>query len=154
MNAIWKIQTTSIVCAMFFATLVEICPLTANAASPPAVEARQGMVVSAQHLASEVGLLILKQGANAVDAAVAVGYAEAVVNPCCGNIGGGGFMLLHLAGKQDVAINFRETAPAAASADMYLDAAGNPISGASLVGYKAVGVPGTVSGLDHAGIAT
>lgn len=108
------------------------------------------MVVSAQHLASDVGLQILKAGGNAVDAAVAVGYAEAVVNPCCGNIGGGGFMLLHLAGKREVVINFREIAPAAATANMYLDAAGNPVPNASLIGYKAVGVPGTVAGLDQA----
>jgi gamma-glutamyltranspeptidase/glutathione hydrolase len=108
------------------------------------------MVVTAQHEASDVGAAILKQGGNAVDAAVAVGYAQAVVNPCCGNIGGGGFMLLHLRQHGDVVINFRETAPAAATANMYLDAAGNPVAGRSLFGYKAVGVPGTVLGLDSA----
>jgi gamma-glutamyltranspeptidase/glutathione hydrolase len=112
--------------------------------------APHGMVVTAQHLATDVGVAILKQGGNAVDAAVAVGYAQAVVNPCCGNIGGGGFMLLHLRGRGDVVINFRETAPKAATPGMYLDAAGNPVPNASLLGYKAVGVPGTVLGLDHA----
>jgi gamma-glutamyltranspeptidase/glutathione hydrolase len=123
---------------------------TAPAASRLATEGRDGMVVTSQHLASDVGAAILRQGGNAVDAAVAVGYAEAVVNPCCGNIGGGGFMMLHLAAGKDVFINFRETAPAAASEGMYLDAAGDPVKGASLFGYKAAGVPGTVMGLDHA----
>jgi gamma-glutamyltranspeptidase/glutathione hydrolase len=122
----------------------------------PAAEATgHGMVVSTQRLASEAGLTILKAGGNAIDAAVAVGYALAVVDPCCGNIGGGGFMLIHRAGAAaheggDVFINFRETAPAAATADMYLDADGNPIRDASLYGYRAVAVPGTVRGLDLA----
>jgi gamma-glutamyltranspeptidase/glutathione hydrolase len=123
---------------------------SAQAASRPAVEAEHGMVVSSQRLASEVGVEILKAGGNAVDAAVAVGYAEAVVNPCCGNIGGGGFMVLHLADGRDTFINFREMAPAAASADMYLDAQGNVVKDASLLGYLAAGVPGTVLGLDTA----
>ncbi|MTC60202.1 gamma-glutamyltransferase [Providencia rustigianii] len=120
------------------------------AASEPAVEAQKGMVVSSQHLASQVGADILKAGGNAVDAAVAVGYAQAVVNPCCGNIGGGGFMTLHLADGKDIFINFRETAPKAASADMYLDKNGQLIKDASLYGYLASGVPGTVKGLDYA----
>jgi gamma-glutamyltranspeptidase/glutathione hydrolase len=122
----------------------------AAAASAPAVEAANGMVVSSQRLASEAGIEMLRQGGNAVDAAVAVGYALAVANPCCGNIGGGGFMTLHLADGRDIFINFRETAPAAASAGMYLDAAGNVIRGASLFGWKAAGVPGTVLGLETA----
>jgi gamma-glutamyltranspeptidase/glutathione hydrolase len=123
---------------------------TAQAASFPAVEADKGMVVSAQRLAAEAGVAILKQGGNAVDAAVAVGYAEAVTNPCCGNIGGGGFLVARLADGRNVFLNFRETAPAAATADMYLDTQGNPIRDASLHGWKAVGVPGTVAGLDAA----
>jgi gamma-glutamyltranspeptidase / glutathione hydrolase len=124
---------------------------TAAAASKPALEASHGMVVSAQHLASEVGVEILKQGGNAVDAAVAVGYAQAVTNPCCGNIGGGGFMVIHLAKSQsNVFLNFRETAPGAASANMYLGPDGNPIRGASIDGYRAVAVPGTVLGLETA----
>ena len=122
----------------------------ALAASPPAVEAAHGMVVSSQHLASEAGLAMLQRGGNAVDAAVAVGYALAVVNPCCGNIGGGGFLVAHLATGQDIFINFRETAPAAASADMYLDVEGRVVPNASLNGWKAAGVPGTVLGLDTA----
>ena len=122
----------------------------AQAASLPAVEAPHFMVVSAQHLAADAGVEILREGGNAVDAAVAVGYAEAVVNPCCGNIGGGGFMTIHLADGTDHFINFREMAPAAASANMYLDADGKPRPGASINGYLAVGVPGTVAGLDLA----
>jgi gamma-glutamyltranspeptidase/glutathione hydrolase len=120
------------------------------AASNPAVEAQNGMVVTSQHLASQVGVDILKRGGNAVDAAVAVGYAQAVVNPCCGNIGGGGFMTLHLADGTDTFINFRETAPAAASANMYLDADGKVKKDASLYGYLAAGVPGTVLGMETA----
>ena len=90
------------------------------------------------------------RGGNAVDAAVAIGYAEAVVYPCCGNIGGGGFMLIHIAGKGDFFLDFRERAPLAASRNMYLDAAGKPIANASLIGWRAVGVPGTVMGLETA----
>ena len=131
--------------------LLAILPANiALAASAPAVEAEHGMVVSSQRLASEAGTAILRAGGNAVDAAVAVAYAEAVVNPCCGNIGGGGFMVLRLADGRDRFINFRETAPAAAGRDMYLDNQGGVIKDLSLYGYKAAGVPGTVLGLDAA----
>ncbi|MES2205871.1 MAG: gamma-glutamyltransferase [Pseudomonadota bacterium] len=130
-------------------TLIAASSLS-HAASRPAVEASNGMVVTSQAIASQVGVDILKMGGNAIDAAVAVGYAQAVVNPCCGNIGGGGFMTIHLADGRDTFINFREKAPAAASATMYLDATGNPIKESSLYGYLAVGVPGTVMGLDTA----
>ena len=108
------------------------------------------MVVSAHRLASEVGVRILRAGGNAVDAAVAVGYALAVVDPCCGNIGGGGFMTIRLADGRETFINFRETAPAAATASMYLDQEGKPIDDRSRYGYRAAGVPGTVMGLDRA----
>ncbi len=121
---------------------------TAWAASPPPVEAPNGMVVTAQRLASEVGADILRAGGNAVDAAVAVGYALAVVHPCCGNIGGGGFATIRMADGTDTFFNFRETAPGAARPDMYLDAAGEPVPGLSTIGYKAVAVPGTVLGLE------
>ncbi|WP_158746737.1 gamma-glutamyltransferase [Acidisphaera sp. L21] len=127
-----------------------IVGVPALAASPDATEARNGMVVSAQHSASEAGLAMLRQGGNAVDAAVAVGYALAVVNPCCGNIGGGGFMTLHLADGRDRFLNFRETAPAAATVGMYLDPAGNPVPEATLYGTRSAGVPGTVAGLEAA----
>ncbi|WP_131913525.1 gamma-glutamyltransferase [Celerinatantimonas diazotrophica] len=120
------------------------------AATLPAVEAQHGMVVSSQKLASQAGIEILKMGGNAIDAAVAVGYAQAVVNPCCGNIGGGGFMTIHLANGKDTFIDFREKAPAKATATMYQDSKGNLIKGASLHGYLAVGVPGTVRGLELA----
>jgi gamma-glutamyltranspeptidase / glutathione hydrolase len=125
-------------------------PGAALANSPQAVAARHGMVVTAQHIASAVGAGILAAGGNAIDAAVAVGYALAVVWPCCGNIGGGGFMTIHLADGRDTFINFRETAPAAATANMYLDAAGNPVPALSRYGWRAIGVPGTVMGLDRA----
>lgn len=124
--------------------------LPARAASPPAVEGGHFMVVTSQRLASEAGAAMLRAGGNAVDAAVAAGYALAVVDPCCGNIGGGGFMTLRLADGRAVFLNFRETAPAAATADMFLDAQGNVVRGASLFGWRAVGVPGTVRGLDTA----
>jgi gamma-glutamyltranspeptidase / glutathione hydrolase len=122
----------------------------AHAAAPAALESADGMVVSAQHLASDVGASILRQGGNAVDAAVAVGYALAVTHPCCGNLGGGGFMTIHLADGRNTFINFREKAPLAARADMFLDARGNPVSDKSLNGYLAAGVPGTVMGLEAA----
>jgi gamma-glutamyltranspeptidase/glutathione hydrolase len=122
----------------------------ARAASPTAVEAEHGIVVSAQHYASEVGAGILVQGGNAIDAAVAVGYALAVVDPCCGNLGGGGFMTIRLKDGHDTFINFRETAPAAATAAMYLDPAGQPVDDLSRRGYLAAGVPGTVMGLERA----
>ena len=112
------------------------------------VSADNGMVVTSQHLASDVGVEILKQGGNAVDAAVAVGYALAVTNPCCGNIGGGGFATLHLADGRDVFINFREKAPLASTEKMFLNAAGDVVPDLSLRGYLAVGVPGSVLGLD------
>ncbi len=139
---------TQAVVAALLAALLFATP--AHAASRPAVEAQSGMVVSAQHLATQAGVDILRQGGNAVDAAVAVGYALAVVNPCCGNIGGGGFITLRLADGRTSFLDFRETAPAAATRDMYLDAAGNVVPRASLDGWRAAGVPGTVAGLDAA----
>ena len=117
-----------------------------NGKPPPPVEAANGMSVSAQRDASKAGADILAAGGNAIDAAVAIGYALAVTHPCCGNIGGGGFATIHLANGKDTFINFREKAPAAASANMYLDAKGDVIPGLSLHGYKAVGVPGSVMG--------
>lgn len=115
------------------------------------VYGKNGMVASEQGLATQVGLDILKQGGNAIDAAVAVGFALAVVLPNAGNIGGGGFMVLHddKTGK-DVAIDFREIAPAKASRDMYLNNQGNVIDGKSLFTHDASGVPGTVAGMEYA----
>jgi gamma-glutamyltranspeptidase/glutathione hydrolase len=120
----------------------------AAAVSPQPEKAQSGMVVTSHHLASEIGAAILKQGGNAVDAAVAVGYALAVVLPCCGNIGGGGFATLRLADGTETFFNFREKAPRAATAKMYLDALGEVIPKFSLEGYKSVAVPGTVLGME------
>lgn len=114
------------------------------------VTAKHAMVVSAQHFATMAGVEILKQGGNAVDAAVAVGYAEAVTHPCCGNIGGGGFMNIHLKDGRNLFLNFREKAPAKATPTMFQDADGNVVEGRSTNTYLGVGVPGTVMGLDTA----
>ncbi len=115
------------------------------------VVARNGMVATEQALASQVGLDILRAGGNAVDAAVGIGFALAVALPNAGNLGGGGFMVVHEArtGKS-VALDFREVAPLKATRNMYLDASGNVIDGKSLYTPYAVGVPGTVAGLEHA----
>jgi len=121
-----------------------------QAASVAPVGAEHGMVVTAHQLASKVGVDVLKRGGNAIDAAVAVGYAMAVVYPAAGNLGGGGFMTIQLADGRKTFIDFREKAPAAATADMYLDKAGNVIKGASTKGHLAVGVPGSVAGLEYA----
>ncbi|WP_177234446.1 gamma-glutamyltransferase [Bradyrhizobium sp. cf659] len=122
----------------------------ARAASVAPVAAQNGMVVSAQHLATQVGVDVLKRGGNAVDAAVAVGYALAVVYPAAGNLGGGGFMTIQLADGRKTFLDFRETAPKGATANMYLDKDGNVIKGISTKGHLAVGVPGSVSGMEFA----
>lgn len=121
-----------------------------HAASQAPVAAQNGMVVSAQHLATRVGVDVLKRGGNAIDAAVAVGYALAVVYPAAGNLGGGGFMTVQLADGRKTFLDFRERAPLAATANMYLDKEGNVIKGLSTRGHLAVGVPGTVSGMEYA----
>ena len=108
------------------------------------------MVVTAQHLATEVGVDILKRGGNAIDAAVAVGYALAVVYPSAGNLGGGGFMTIWLADGRKTFLDFREKAPRAARRDMFMDKDGNVDKNLSTTGWLAVGVPGTVSGLEYA----
>jgi gamma-glutamyltranspeptidase/glutathione hydrolase len=119
-----------------------------HAAWPTApVRAAKGMVVSDERLASEVGVEILKDGGNAVDAAVAVAFALAVVEPQAGNIGGGGFMLVRLANGQSRFVDYREVAPAAASRDMYRETDDPASAEASLIGYRSVAVPGTVAGL-------
>ncbi len=114
------------------------------------VQAQHAMVVSIQHDASDAGLKILQSGGNAVDAAVAVGFALAVVYPYAGNLGGGGFMMLRTANGESHFLDFREEAPLRATANMYLDSSGNVIPEASTIGYRAVGVPGTVAGLIEA----
>ncbi len=140
--------------ARIAATLVGLTFFAASLqAQQPNIEptrAPHAMVVSIHHDASDAGVAILKQGGNAVDAAVAVGFALAVVYPAAGNIGGGGFMLIRDKHGKSHFLDYREKAPAAASRDMYLDAKGNVVPGMSLVGYKASGVPGSVAGLTYA----
>jgi len=113
------------------------------------VRARHGMVVADEPLAADVGVAVLKSGGNAVDAAVAVGFALAVTHPFAGNLGGGGFMLVRFADGRSTFIDFRERAPEKATRDMYLDAQGNPTND-SVDGWKAVGVPGSVRGFELA----
>ena len=127
-----------------------LAPLPALAASPAPVEAEHGMVVTAQHLATDVGVDVLKSGGNAVDAAVAVGYALAVVYPTAGNLGGGGFMTIRMKDGKTTFLDFRERAPLAATKTMYLDAKGDIVPRASLDGYLAVGTPGSVMGFETA----
>ena len=122
----------------------------AHAASARPVAAEKGMVVTAQHLATEVGVDVLRRGGSAIDAAVAVGYALAVVYPAAGNLGGGGFMTIRFADGRKTFLDFREKAPRAASPDMYLGKDRNVIKGLTTTGWLAVGVPGTVSGLEYA----
>ena len=134
-------------CAALFAAIS--CTL-AHAASQAPVGAEHGMVVTAQHLATNVGVEVLRKGGNAIDAAVAVGYALAVVYPAAGNLGGGGFMTIQLADGRKAFLDFREKAPLAATANMYLDGAGEVVKGLSTRGHLAVGVPGSVAGLEAA----
>jgi gamma-glutamyltranspeptidase/glutathione hydrolase len=135
--------------SLFLAVLFSV-QCNAWAASPAPVSGENGMVVTAHHLATQVGVDVLKAGGNAVDAGVAVGYALSVVYPVAGNLGGGGFMTIMLADGRKTFLDFREKAPLAATADMYLDKNGNVIKGASTDGHLAVGVPGTVSGMQYA----
>lgn len=124
--------------------------LQAVAAPISPVHARHAMVASVHQLASEAGIEMMQAGGNAVDAAVATGFALAVVHPQAGNLGGGGFMLIRTADGNTHFIDYREKAQAKATANMYLDAQGNVIPNASLVGYQAIGVPGSVAGMVYA----
>ncbi len=151
-----KTTTTSIVpilkaspsLLVLLALLVQSCrPEVARYESVKTATYSQAAVATAHPLASDVGLDVLKQGGNAVDAAIAVQFALAVVYPRAGNIGGGGFLLYRAADGSADALDYREKAPLAATRDMYLDADGNPIDGLSVRGHKAAGVPGTVAGL-------
>ncbi len=121
-----------------------------HAAGMKPVRAERGMVVSVHELASEAGVEMMKAGGNAIDAAVATGFALAVVHPAAGNIGGGGFMLIRMHDGYTLFLDFREKAPGKATATMYLDEQGNVIPNLSRVGYLASGVPGSVKGLVHA----
>ncbi|HKT87460.1 MAG TPA: gamma-glutamyltransferase [Candidatus Sulfotelmatobacter sp.] len=132
------------------ALLLILCVAPCLIASTRPVHAEHAMVVTVHALASQVGVDILKQGGNAVDAAVATGFALAVVHSPAGNIGGGGFMLIRMADGKAHFLDYREKAPAAATRDLYLDAQGNVIPGASEIGYKSIGVPGSVAGMVYA----
>ncbi len=130
--------------------LLLLLAVVAVAAPLRPTHAQHAIVVSVHELASRAGVEVMQAGGNAVDAAVATGFALAVVHPQAGNIGGGGFLLLRTASGETHFIDYREKAPAAATENMYLDAQGNVIPDLSVVGYKAIGVPGSVAGLVYA----
>ncbi len=137
-------------CKLFILLLLTLAVAGATGAfSGPIqpVRAPQAMVASVHELASRAGVQVMQAGGNAVDAAVAVGFALAVVHPQAGNLGGGGFMLIRLGDGQTHFVDYREKAPAAATLNMYLDAQGKVIEDASTVGFKAIGVPGSVAGM-------
>ena len=138
----------SLILLLMALSLVCATPSVASATHP--VHAQHAIVVSVHELASQVGVDIMQAGGNAIDAAVATGFALAVVHPPAGNIGGGGFMLIRMADGRTHFVDYREKAPAAATRDMYLDSQGNVIEGASEIGYKSIGVPGSVAGLVYA----
>ncbi len=136
---------TQLLAAGLLLLTVTICPATTHP-----VRAQHAMVVTVHQLASQVGVEILQAGGNAIDAAVATGFALAVVHSPAGNIGGGGFMLIRMADGKTHFLDYREKAPAAATRDMYLDPSGNVIPDASEIGYKSIGVPGSVAGMAYA----
>ena len=139
---------------IYFFTALLISVMTAAAQLDPFhydntknINVSHAVVVSAHALASDAGLQMMKQGGNAFDAAIATQLALAVVYPGAGNLGGGGFMVAHIAGGKNIALDFRESAPAKASRDMYLDKDGKPVTALSMEGHLASGVPGTVAGI-------
>jgi gamma-glutamyltranspeptidase / glutathione hydrolase len=145
-----RILAATIALALVSTSLVAQTTTALPATQAEPTRAKHAMVVTIHHDATDAGLAILKQGGNAIDAAVAVGFALAVVHPAAGNLGGGGFMLIRTKHGQTHFLDYREKAPAAATRDMYLDEQKNVIPGLSTVGYKASGVPGTVAGLVYA----
>ena len=149
MGSLSRSSSVLTLCSFLAGTLpAQIAPIVSSPAGP--VRTRHAMVVTIQHDATDAGVAILKQGGNAVDAAVAVGFALAVVLPAAGNLGGGGFMLIRTHTGQTHFLDYREEAPAAASRDMYLDDQKNVIPNLSTIGYQASGVPGSVAGLTYA----
>jgi gamma-glutamyltranspeptidase/glutathione hydrolase len=133
---------------LLVAVLIGVAAPAVAAMQP--VHAPHAIVVSVHELGSRAGVEMLQAGGNAIDAAVATGFALAVVHPQAGNLGGGGFMLIRLADGRTRFLDYREKAPAAATMSMYLDAHGNVIENASAIGYRAVGVPGSVAGMVYA----
>src|SRR5215470_7064850 len=131
------------------AIAMSFCLLAPQISAHEPVYGRKGMVVAQEPLAADVGVAVLKSGGNAVDAALAVGFALAVTYPYAGNLGGGGFMLIRMADGRTSFIDFREKAPGKATHDMYLDASGNPTKD-SVLGWRAAGVPGSVRGFEVA----
>ena len=127
-----------------------VCAAPRAFGSMEPVHAQHGIVVSSHELASRAGVEMMQAGGNAVDAAVATGFALAVVHSGAGNLGGGGFMLIRMADGKTHFLDYREKAPTAAKPNMYLDAQGNVIEDASVIGYKSIGVPGSVAGMVYA----
>lgn len=150
MRSILFRKTSAVILAVAF--LLTSIPFTAKAAAPDPVRGKNAIVASQHELASKIGVEVLKKGGNAVDAAIAVGIALAVVYPEAGNIGGGGFMLVRFKDGRTTSIDYREMAPKAAHRDLYVDAKGELIrgEGGSTVGYRASGVPGTLAGFELA----
>src|SRR3990172_6294418 len=142
--SIYSKKVFLVFCILFF-----VPEFSVRADAPDPVRSKNGMVVSASNLASKVGLQVLKAGGNAVDAAVATGFALAVTYPSAGNIGGGGFMNIRMADGRIAVIDYREVAPLAATRDMYLGPDGK-LTNKSTLGYLASGVPGSVAGLAEA----
>jgi gamma-glutamyltranspeptidase/glutathione hydrolase len=141
-------KSVAVICVLsLLITLITPLNGIVQAASARPDKSSVGMVMSTQKIANDIGMQVLKDGGNAIDAAVAVGYALAVVHPVAGNIGGGGFAVIHTAAGDNATLDFREVAPGKATRDMYLDKDGNVIPNASVEGYLAAGVPGTVAGL-------
>jgi len=142
--------TSTVALALSAASAMAQSAPSADYRNEQPVRAQHAMVVSIHHLAADAGVEILREGGNAIDAAVATGFALAVVHPGAGNIGGGGFMLIRMHGGKSTFVDYREKAPLAATANMYLDAKGDVMPEASVVGYKAIGVPGSVAGMAYA----
>lgn len=147
-------KVTSIYLCVALVLSLLAAPLThlpsARASARPPVRGKHGVAASVSEIASQVGIDILKRGGNAIDAAVAVGLALAVVWPAAGNLGGGGFMIIRLANGKATAIDYREMGPAAAHRNVYLDAKGEYIKESSTYGHRAAGVPGTIAGMAYA----
>src|SRR5688572_27723217 len=141
------------ICAKRFLLLfLSVCVTTTEGAWREPVRARHGMVASTERVASQIGVEVMKGGGNAVDAAVAIAFALAVVYPSAGNLGGGGFMMIRQSNGNATAIDYREIAPAAATREMFIGPDGELIKGegSSLLGYRASGVPWTVAGMAFA----